>query len=511
MIGLLLAIAIMSTAQETVEFSPHPGPQEQFLASSADIVIYGGARGGGKSYALLLDALRHIEVPGYRHVIYRRTSEEITKPGCLWDESTAIYPLFGGVSRYSKYEWKFPSGAVISFGHCEHVNDLEKHKGRQFAGLGFDELTGFEEVQFWLLMGSNRSVCGVRPFVRATCNPVPNSWVFDLISWWIDEDGLAIPSRAGVIRWFVRVDNKICWADSREEIRERYGDELVARSLTFIPAKLHDNPALMKSPEYLAALQSLPEIERRKHLDGNWKEHEGGIIKKDRFRWYEDRTVALQVDDIYCDCNHLKRFATIDTAGTSEDRVNEERGDQHSYSVVAIWDFHAKSNMLLLRHVWRAQVEWTMLETQTPEVLKTWNVRNVGIENAHLGTQLGASLRRLGYHVEMLPTKLPNQNSTGKAKYDRAVVSGLLTRIENGWLALPKASMPWVDSYVKELCAWTGLPKETADQIDVSSYASYYCPKQTAQWGGVISPGIGSGRVLGSPGSPTKFTTGARR
>lgn len=505
MIVFLLAILLMSTtAIKTIEFGPHPGPQERFLSSSADIVIYGGARGGGKSFALLIDALRHIEVPGYRHVIYRRTSEEITKPGAMWDESSRIYPLFGGSPRVSKLEWVFPSGAVISFGHCEHVQDLEKHKGRQFAGLGFDELTGFEEVQFWLLMGSNRSVCGVRPFVRATCNPVPNSWVADLIAWWIGEDGLAIPERAGVVRYFVRVNDVLQWADSAEEISEKFGADLVPRSLTFIPAKLFDNPSLMETPEYLASLQSLPEIERRKHLDGNWKAHEGGIIKKERLAWYSvNGASTLIVGGRSFEQSHLRRFATIDTAGGSEEKAGEARGDSKSWTVVAIWDYHGPGNMLFLRHVWRTRAEYTSLEAEIPSVLASWNCRAVNIENATIAVAIASVLKRQGVRVEFIPTKLPGQNTTGKAKYDRAVASGLLVRIENGWLALPDSPTPWVEPYVRELCAWTGLPKETADQIDVSSYAAYYGPRQTKKWDGAVNVEVG-GRV-------NSMSSGARR
>jgi predicted phage terminase large subunit-like protein len=122
----------------------------------------------------------------------------------------------------------------------------------------------------------------VRPYVRATCNPDPDSFVADLISWWIDpETGYPIPERAGVLRYFARPGDKLMWADGPEAL-QRYlprAEDLPpdvdvprVRSLTFIPGKLFDNLALMrKDPDYLANLLALPEVDREQLLGGNWK------------------------------------------------------------------------------------------------------------------------------------------------------------------------------------------------------------------------------------------------
>src|SRR6516225_8028588 len=132
------------------------------------------------------------------------------------------------------------------------------------------------------MVSRNRSTCGVRPYIRATCNPDADSWVADFISWWIDpESGRPIPERAGVLRYFVRIGEKIVWADQPEELMEDLvrGQQLppgidppLPMSVTFIPAKVFDNPALLRvNPEYLAWLLSLPTLERERLLAGNWK------------------------------------------------------------------------------------------------------------------------------------------------------------------------------------------------------------------------------------------------
>ena len=74
-----------------INIGPQPGPQEDFLATPADVAIFGGQAGGGKTYALLLEGQRHVSNTGYRGVIFRRTSPDITNPGAIWDESLELY------------------------------------------------------------------------------------------------------------------------------------------------------------------------------------------------------------------------------------------------------------------------------------------------------------------------------------------------------------------------------------------------------------------------------------
>lgn len=115
-------------------------------------------------------------------------------------------------------------------------------------------------------------MCGVRPYVRATCNPDSESWVAKFIKWWINpETGLATQERSGVLRWFVRLNDKLIWADTPDELIEKY-PEIPPKSLTFVPAKLSDNPALTSAdPGYLANLMAQTTVERERLLGGNWK------------------------------------------------------------------------------------------------------------------------------------------------------------------------------------------------------------------------------------------------
>lgn len=216
--------------------------------------------------------MRHVANPDFGAVIFRRTSPQITNEGGLWDESVKLYPLAGGVPRTGCLDWRFPSGATITFAHLQHEETKLDWQGSQIALIGFDELTHFSAGQFWYLLSRNRSMCGVKPYIRAGCNPDAGSWVAELIAWWIDQgSGLPIPERSGVKRWFIRLHGEMEWGDTAEELMVRFPGER-PYSLTFVAATLDDNQILLaKNPEYRSALMALPHIEQERLLKGNWK------------------------------------------------------------------------------------------------------------------------------------------------------------------------------------------------------------------------------------------------
>src|SRR5438128_660299 len=125
---------------QVLEIKPQEGFQEQFLSSEADIVIGGAGAGVGKTYAELLESLRHREVPRFNAIFLRRTTVQITNPGGLWDESMELFPLFGASPQSQKLRWYFPAGAVVKFGHLEHEMNIYDHQGAQYCLIIFDEL-----------------------------------------------------------------------------------------------------------------------------------------------------------------------------------------------------------------------------------------------------------------------------------------------------------------------------------------------------------------------------------
>ena len=254
------------------------------MATPANICIYGGAAGGGKSYGLLMSALRYKNVPGFGCTIFRRNFNQIFSQGGLWDESMKIYQgIRGADPKFARGQWWFRNaeGDIVSkvtFAHIERDEDVHKWQGSQICEIGFDELTHFSEKTFFYMLSRNRSTCGVEPFIRATCNPDADSWVAKFIDWWIDPDtGYPIPERSGKLRWFIRRDEILYWANTKQELWKQFDlktpeEKAEPRSVTFIMSKLEDNQELLKvNPGYMANLKAMSVIERERLLHGNWK------------------------------------------------------------------------------------------------------------------------------------------------------------------------------------------------------------------------------------------------
>lgn len=433
---------------ELIEIRPQPGPQELFLSTSADIAIYGGAAGGGKSFALLMESLRHIENPHFGAVIFRRTSPQIRNEGGLWDESEKLYPLIGAAPREYVLEWKFPSGATVSFDHLDHETDKLNFQGSQIPLIGFDELTDFSESQFFFMLSRSRSTCGVRPYIRATCNPDADSWVADFISWWIDPDtGYPIPERSGAIRWFIRVDNKIQWADQPDDLCDQR-PEAIPKSVTFIAANLDDNQILQQAdPGYLANLLALPLVERERLLGGNWKIRPvaGFIFREPWLSHLVDAAPAKGRAIRFWD----KAGSSTDGDWSSGVLMIEQEGIYYVADVVrGRWSPGERNRVMLAT----AQIDEMRFGRHGFGLWVEQEPGNGGKESAEISVR---ELARWNVRIDKPTT----------AKEARAMP--LSAQCEAGNVRLVRAT--WNKAYIEELCAFPGGSHD--DQVDASSGA----------------------------------------
>ena len=266
---------------------PNRGPQFDFLASEADIAIYGGAAGGGKTFGMLLDPLKRRDIPDFDAMIFRRIGAQITLPGGLWTSSVKLYPYCGGTGFPGKKVWRWANGFTVSFRHLEDEAALGALQGAQIPFIGFDELTHFTREQFVYMLSRNRSMTGIPGRMRATCNADSASWVKDFIRWWLDDRGqFPDPKKSGKLRWLAREGDEFLWYNSREEAEAKHG-ERSANSVTFIPAKITDNePLMVADPSYVTKLRGLGHVLRQQLEFGDWliRNSAGMIFRRDWFK-----------------------------------------------------------------------------------------------------------------------------------------------------------------------------------------------------------------------------------
>ena len=268
------------------------GCQEKFLASSSDITIFGGSRGGSKSFSLLMESLKDIYNPYYNSILLRNEKDD------LLDLINTSYILYGQMGQYNKsisdMTWYFKNGGKLKFSYlADSYDDFKKRfQGKQYSFIVIDEITHCSYEKFKYLITCNRNAYGIRNRFYGTCNPDPDSWVRKFIDWWIGEDGLPIDERDGIIRYcFMEGDSpdSIYWGNTPEEVynqckhiidplwKDAYEElgfnkvTMYVKSVTFIQGRLEENIKLIASdPNYAANLSQQNEEQRARDLEGNW-------------------------------------------------------------------------------------------------------------------------------------------------------------------------------------------------------------------------------------------------
>lgn len=247
--------------------------QAAFLKSEAAETLFGGAAGGGKSYAQLVDALVFaMRYPGSRQLILRRTLRELERSLILVSEQ--LYPQAVGKFVRSDAVWRLVNGSMIEFGHCQYDSDVTRYQSAEYDVIRFDELTHFSLYQYTYLLSRVRGANGYPKQVKSTTNPggIGHDWV-----------------------------------------KKRFIDAMPPDTLTafdggsriFLPAKVTDNVFLMQfDPKYRKRLENLPARERKALLEGDWDLQEG--------RYFSEFTRDIHVVKAFEIPAHWKRWLTVD-------------------------------------------------------------------------------------------------------------------------------------------------------------------------------------------------------
>lgn len=431
------------------EIKPQPGPQTDFLKCNADVAFYGGSAGGGKTYALLLNPLYHIDNKRFGAVTFRRTTKQVKSEGGLWDTAQELYAAIGASLNQQDLHATWPNGARHTFAHMEHEKNRFDWQGAQIPLIQFDELTHFTWKQFTYMLSRNRSVSGVKSSMRATLNPDPDHWAREFIDWWIDEEGFAIDERSGVLRWFIAVGDEVVWGDTPDELIEKH-PESRPKSFTFIRSRLEDNQILMQAdPGYLANLQALPRIERARLLGGNWniRPSAGMYFKRSDF----------EIVDIAPSCTRWVR--AWDLAGTKK----KSDSDDPDWTA-GVKMGKTNDGRYVVAHVERFQENPSKVDSSIKNTAEQ-DGKDVVVRLAQDPGQAGKS--QISAQTRMLAGFTVKAKPVTGDKATRA--KPFASQAEAGNVLVVRG--PWNENYLREHENFTGLGDGHDDQVDASADA----------------------------------------
>ncbi len=304
-----------------VLFRPASKKQAMFLQSDADVIVYGGARGSGKTFTSLMRFLRWVHDPNFHAYVIRKNATDLKGGGGAFDEAVNMFKRYDTRVEFTKAPMtiKFPHpsgdrrrhGADFTFIGLDGDAGKQTLQGKQISAAMVDEAThlSLDEIE-WIIQGLRtlaKEVDGtpMKPSIWLTCNPDPNSYILDWIKdYYLYPEGTVIngedvggrpnPERNGHYRYFLKIGNDYVWANTQEELFKQFGhlyptdpvtgeSECKPMKFQFIGANIYDNPPLMKAdPAYIQKLRNLSRVEKERMLHGNWfaREESSGYFKR---------------------------------------------------------------------------------------------------------------------------------------------------------------------------------------------------------------------------------------
>ena len=406
----------------------------------------GGAMGAGKSYALILEVMKHITDPHFRCGIFRKSRANILCPGGLWEELLEVTASRGILIKTNRHELKmtFPSGAVIQFGHANHPNFKQYLKGTQYTAIFIDEGDEFDEEIFKFLMARLRSKSTVKPYMRITTNP-SEGWIKKMIKPFLNEEEYPITTECGKIKYLYFINNEPIVKNSKDDFIKDHGlakeDIQHIRTFTFIAGRVDENKKLLETnKEYISNLKTLSDHERDRYLYGWWGElPKNGMFQEKDFSCY---TGFPDRADRYIIC--------IDTALKCSAR--------NDYTVATSWAF--KKNKLYLIDMLRGKWPYAAMKERVEAfIIANDYVDAVYIEDIQTGAVLLDDLRNTIKDIRFRSI----HRQVRESKLNRA--QGALANLGHVKVFLPMDSDKIRKIFLKELCSFSGDMSHANDDI----------------------------------------------
>ena len=452
-------------------YIPHdPTPKQlAYLLLPHREAFYGGAAGGGKSDALLMGALQHVDVPGYAAMILRKTLSDLKQPGALLDRAHSWLSNTDARWVAGEHTYYFPTydlegqpgePSKITYGYIGQTDAYTRYQGIELQYCAYDELTQHWEDDYLYLFSrlrrnkcpdhgqepdprcincSRRSAVPIR--MRAASNPggVGHQWVRDRF----DIGEAPDPDNPGQVRYVGRHKDR-----------------------PYIPAYIWDNPYLDQE-EYEIGLDQLDPITRAQLKSGDWGISSDSRFKKNWAKYYSVRgdSLVMGMDgkgEVHQRNDLLRVFGTIDPAASSK----EGPGDKDiwrkmpSHTVISVWGLTTDYNLIWLDMV-RFRKEIPEILNEVRKSYRSWQPQYYIVEATGLGKGAFQMLQKAGLPVRAV---YPH--------YDKIVrATDAMNRMEQGRIWLPQTA-GWKEDCEKELFTWTAHPHQQDDIIDTLAYAA---------------------------------------
>lgn len=430
--------------------APQPTSQEVFLNVQADIVLYGGAAGSGKTHALLMDALSHIDDPDFYAVYFRQNTTQLE--GGLWPAAKKLYGKFGGVPLENKKTITFPSGARIKFAYMELEKHSIGHQGVEYSAIYWDEFTHFSWEQVSYLMTRMRSASEGDSYMKCSMNPDKTHFVFDWVSPFLDKDGYPDPLKCGKIRWYVIKDGVMCGSWERDDIIEQYPLD-IPQTYTFCSGTIDDNPILdFLEPKYRGRLENNTPVNVARLRYGNWLAMPEGSS-------YFDRNWCDIVDSVP---PTVRRVRSWDIAGSLPSEVYPDP----DWTSGTLMSRDTKTGRYYVEHSKRFRDRPAGVESEILSIAEVDGNRTTvtvpqdpGSAGKAYATDLVRKLAENGYRGRIKSTN--KDKVTRFSPFSAAAEAGLVSVVRGDWN----------ESYFTELESFTGDGRGKDDQVDSTSDA----------------------------------------